>query len=136
MGTKYETTAQELGASAFKDAAKASRLLLDIVDHKVDSKVLEPLEDGVAEGIRNYIEIGLARIQAQAGAFAKFGGDLADDAEAAVTFILQKADEAIEAGAAGEPLMDTVAQLAKPYAIEALKHQQDRLAAIKIIAED
>lgn len=135
MGTKYTTNAQQLWAKSFKDAPGAAGLLLDVADEKIASGVLEPLEDAVAAGVKTYLTLGLERIQGQMGQFAKFAGDLADDPEAAVSFILAKADEAIEAGAA-EPLMDTVAAIAKPYAVTALAAQQAKLAAVQIAAED
>lgn len=135
MTGEYKTNAQELLASLLKDPEKGSKLLLDIIDEKINSGVLEKLEDNVAAGLREYLQKGLEKIQAESGVFGKFAGDLVNDADAAISFIIQKADEAIDAPGVEVPT-DMILQIAKPYGVTALQHQQERLAKIEITAED
>lgn len=131
----YKTNAQALVSAMAKDAPTAAKLLLDIADEKIEGGVLEPIEDALTGALETYLAQVLARVQAEAGVYAKFFGDCADDAPAAVTFLLAKGDELINAGAM-EPMMDALMAIAAPYLTEALAAQQAKLAAVEIAAED
>lgn len=131
----YQTNAQELAASAFKDAPKAATLLTDIADEQINLGAMEPIEDAAMAALKPYLTGALAKVQEEMGVYAQFAGDMADNPEGAVDFLLGKIDEMVEAGSM-EPLMDSVAQMARPFLVNALAAQQAKLAAVAITAED
>jgi hypothetical protein len=130
----YKTNAQEVFAALGKDPEKAAKLLLDVIDEKIEGGVLEPIEDALKVALASYLAQLIARVQTEAGAYAKLFGDLADDPTAAVTFLLAKGDELINGGAM-EPMIDGLAAVAQPFLIEGLSGLQEKLAAAEIAAE-
>lgn len=132
---EYTVNAKQAGAALFKDASAASKMLLDIVDDKIHAGALEPIEDAVAAAVQGYLAQILAKVQDDMGPYGKFAGDVFDDADAAVAFLLAQGDELVKAGSM-EPLMDAAASLAQPYLVAALRAKQAKLAAVTITAED
>lgn len=135
MGPKYETNVQELGAAVFKDAEKAADVVLDVVDARVQSGKLEPLEDAVTDSLKSYAEGAFAELQERAGVYGKFAGDVFDDAEGAVDFLLSLAQARVASGRLA-PLVAGASALLRPTLVDLLEAKQAALAGVKIEAED
>lgn len=134
-GTDYSVSAQAAWAKTFKDAPGASKILLDVLDEQLTIEALEPVEDAIAGAVEAVLAQTLANVQAKMGKYAKFAGDLADDADAATDFLIAEADAMVNAGALELP-MDMAMSVLKPYIVKALEAQQLRLAEVQFPAED
>lgn len=131
----YQTNAAELMSALGKDPETAAKLLLDLIDERINSGLMEPIEDLALEKLLPYLTRTLENIQAEAGPFAKFFGDLADDPDAAVAFLLGRGDALVNS-AALEPLVDSVARTAQPILVAGLAAQQEKLRSFELTAED